>query len=104
MNAVEIEEAVADLAAKPFERGEFPYEFLAAFGNKETTIKRLRSGHSNSSDLAEGVLQRGNIHIAVCDEGAVGATLARLRESPKTGAGKAKFIIATDGFTLEHFP
>lgn len=42
MNAVEIEEAVSELASQPFDRANFAYQFLAAFGNKETTIKRLR--------------------------------------------------------------
>ena len=50
MNAIEIEEAVSTLALAPFEKEEFPY-FLLAFGNKETTIKRLRSGSSNKSDV-----------------------------------------------------
>lgn len=36
MNAVEIEEAVSGLAAAPFDVAEFPFAFLAAFGNKET--------------------------------------------------------------------
>jgi hypothetical protein len=97
MNAVEIEEAVSELAEKPFDSAEFAYAFLAAFGNKETTLKKLRSGQSNASDVANGVLQRSNIHIATCDDGAVSATLQALRLSPKTAAGKAKFILATDG-------
>ena len=44
MNAVEIEAAVSALALQPFDGAEFPFAFLAAFGNKETTIKRLRKG------------------------------------------------------------
>ncbi|MEQ1739242.1 MAG: type IIL restriction-modification enzyme MmeI [Methyloglobulus sp.] len=52
MNAVEIEEAISNLAEQSFDDAEFPYLFLQAFGNKETTIKRLRSGTSNKSDLA----------------------------------------------------
>ena len=43
MNAVEIEEAISALAEQPFNGGEFPFAFLQAFGNKETTIKRLRA-------------------------------------------------------------
>jgi hypothetical protein len=101
MNAVEIEEAVSALAEKPFDLAGFPFAFLEAFGNKDTTIKRLRSGASNASDIVGGVLQRNNIHIAVCEPGAVGATLKALRESPKTISAKAKFILATDGATLE---
>ena len=96
MNAVEIEEAVSALAERPFEGGEFPFAFLEAFGNKATTIKRLRSGASNSSDLG-GVLQRSNIHIKVCLKGAAAATLATLRTSSATARAKAKFILATDG-------
>ena len=56
MNAVEIEQAITDLAEQPFDPIDFPYAFLEAFGNKETTIKRLRAGALNKSDLG-GVLQ-----------------------------------------------
>lgn len=42
MNAVEIEEAISALAEQPFDAAEFPFAFLQAFGNKETTLKRLR--------------------------------------------------------------
>jgi hypothetical protein len=101
MNAVEIEQAISDLAQKPFEREEFPYAFLEAFGNKATTLKKLRAGASNASDVPEGVLQRTNIHIATCDKGAVTATLTALKASPKTSAAKAKFVLATDGEFLE---
>ena len=97
MNAVEIEQAISDLAAQPFDRAEFPYAFLEAFGNKATTIKKLRQGASNASDVPGGVLQRSNIHIATCDAGAVDDTLTALRQSAKTAAAKAKFILATDG-------
>ncbi|NKJ02704.1 DNA methyltransferase [Novosphingobium sp. SG707] len=97
MNAVEIEQAITDLAAVPFDAAEFPYAFLEAFGNKATTLKKLRTGASNGSDVPGGVLQRSNIHIATCPTGAVNTTLQALRASPKTQAAKAKFILATDG-------
>ena len=100
MNAVEIEEAVSSLAEEPFDRAEFPYAFLEAFGNKDTTLKRLRSGASNKSDLG-GVLQTNNIHIATCDPGQVTSTLQALKASPATARGKAKFILATDGDSFE---
>jgi hypothetical protein len=101
MNAVEIEEAVSRLAEEPFDAESFPFAFLEAFGNKETTIRRLKSGTTNQSDLPGGVLQRNNIHIQVCLEGEVTATLEALRESPATTKQKAKLILATDGRTLE---
>jgi hypothetical protein len=101
MNAVEIEEAVTELAEKPFDAAEFPYQFLAAFANKDATIKRLRAGSTNASDVVGGVLQRSNIHIAVAAPGAVTQTLAALRASPATAKAKARFILATDGDGFE---
>ncbi|WP_422055200.1 class I SAM-dependent DNA methyltransferase [Sphingomonas sp.] len=101
MNAVEIEEAVSELVVQPFDAVEFPFHFLTAFGAKETTLKRLRKGDSNASDVAGGVLWRNNIHLAVAPSGAVAATLTALRASAKTASAKAKFILATDGDTVE---
>lgn len=104
MNAVEIESAISDLAQQHFDPAEFPYAFLEAFGNKATTIKRLRSGTSNKSDFSGswgGVLQTNNIHIAVAEAGAVTETLAALKASPATTRAKAKFVLATDGEMLE---
>lgn len=101
MNAVEIEAALSELAQQPFDAVEFPFAFLAAFGNKETTLKRLRTGNNNASDVSGGVLQRNNIHIATCEAGAVSNILKDLRVSAATTKAKAKFILATDGQTLE---
>jgi hypothetical protein len=100
MNAVEIEEAISALAEQPFDVQEFPFAFLQAFGNKETTLKRLRKGDSNKSDLG-GVLQTNNIHIAVAAPGDVAKTLTALKTSPATNRAKAKFVLATDGDIVE---
>ena len=89
MNAVEIEEAVTALVGQPFDAAEFPFAFLEAFGNKETTLKRLRKGKSNKSDLG-GVLQTNNIHIATCPPGEVTRTLARAPREPGDDAGEGE--------------
>ena len=96
MNAVEIEEAVSKLVARPFDPNEFPFAFLKAFGNKRTTIKRLRAGSTNRSDVA-GVLQRNNIHIKVSPMGEAASALNDLKSSPETARARAKFVLATDG-------
>lgn len=107
MNAVEIEEAVSDLVLQPFDVAEFPFQFITAFGAKKATVDRLRAikNGTNQSDVRTaaggGVLQRNNIHIGIAPTGEVGATLAALRASPKTASAKAKFILATDGETVE---
>lgn len=100
MNAVEIEQAVSELAGQPFDPVEFPFAFLESFGNKPTTIKRLRSGATNQSDVG-GVLQRNNIHIKVCAEGEAAATLRELQHSAATPRAKAKFLLATDGGEIQ---
>ncbi|MGZ0071780.1 class I SAM-dependent DNA methyltransferase [Sphingobium limneticum] len=100
MNAVEIADAVSELVIQPFDAAEFPFQFLKAFDAKDTTLKRLRKGDSNQSDVG-GVLWRSNIHIAIAESGAVGDRLAELRASPKTASAKAKFILATDGEWVE---
>jgi hypothetical protein len=101
MNAVEIEEAVSELFGQPFDPTNFAFNFLGAFGNKKVTIDRLRKGNTNSSDLDGGVLQRNNIHISVCNGGAVPETLEALRASPANAKGRVKFLLATDGVQLE---
>src|ERR1700704_5413573 len=92
--------SLSALAEQRFDPAEFPYAFLQAFGNRETTVKRLRKGESNKSDVG-GVLQTNNIHIAVAAPGEVTKTLAALKASPATARGKAKFVLATDGEIFE---
>ena len=101
MNAVEIADAVAALMEEPFDGQEFPYQFLAAFSFKETTLKKLRSGASSTSDVPGAVLLRNNIHLAVADRGKTAEALAALKSSPKMGKAKCKFILATDGEIVE---
>ena len=116
MNAVEIEAALSELAQQPFDQGEFAFAFLAALGNKDTTLKRLRCGNNNASDLPTGVLLRNNVHILSCAPPSKGSNastvpdttnptvstaLQTLRSSAATSKARAKFILATDGQTLE---
>jgi hypothetical protein len=100
VNAFEIEEAISSLAEQPFDASEFPFLFLQAFGAKETTLRRLRSGDTNKSDIG-GVLQTTNIHIKVAATGAVTDALKALKSSPATSRAKAKFILATDGVDFQ---
>jgi len=100
MNAVEIEEAVSELAERQFDPIEFPYAFLQAYGNRDTTLSRLREGTTNRSDVG-GVLQTNNIHVLIALTGGVGEALQAMRDSPATTRFKAKFLLATDGVDFE---
>jgi len=106
LNAIEIEEAVSELVARPFDASEFPYAFLEAFGNTSTTLKRLRAAGKSTTNYSDiqcdggvGVLQRNNIHLATCAPGEVEQTFAALRASPATAKHRKnlKFLLATDG-------
>lgn len=97
MNAVEIEEALSALLLEPFDEAAFPFQFLAAFGFSDTTLKKLQSSAASSSDVAGAVLQRNQIHILVTPLDEAEAGLAALRASPRTLKSKTKFILATDG-------
>jgi len=101
MNVLEIEEALSNLSTQPFDAVEFPFSFLAALGNKELALQRLRKGNTNKSDHPGGVLQHSHIHLAVCAPGEVAQTLRQLRDNPRTAQNKAKLILATDGVTLQ---
>ena len=92
MNAVEIEQAISELAEQPFDAAEFAYQFLIAFGNKDTTIKRLRAGNNNKSDIPNGVLQRTNIHIATCTLGEVKRIKDKTIQSYKYDVSQAKLV------------
>ncbi|MDC9700751.1 MAG: hypothetical protein PSN37_00680, partial [Alphaproteobacteria bacterium] len=101
MNAVEIADAISELAAEPYDAASFPFSFLEAFGNKPAVIAKLKNSVSNSSDVKDGVLQHSNIHIATCETGMVTEMLCRLKDSSATKKAKAKFILATDGGSFE---
>ncbi len=100
INAAEIEQAISDLTLQPIAAAEFPFALVAAFGNDETTLRRLLAGDYKASDVPGGVLQRHNIHIAICQAGSTSAGRHALRSSLATAKGKAKFILATDGLML----
>jgi hypothetical protein len=84
LNAVEIEQAVSGLVEAPFDRESFAFSLLEAFGNKATTIRKLKTdrskkGAANKSDVEGGVLQTKNIQLLVCDEGTVTQSLKAYR-------------------------
>ncbi len=100
MNAFGTEQKVISLSSKTFDSLNFPYNFLETFGIERSIIKSLRLGDTNKSDMG-GVLLKNQIHIAVCNLGQVKETFEELKESSATSKFHAKYILATDGFTLK---
>ena len=67
MNAVEIEEAISALAERSFDAQEFPFSFLEAFGNKETTIKRCHFRRQLFSSAHSNCPPRGGLGLCLID-------------------------------------
>ncbi|WP_026941804.1 DNA methyltransferase [Hellea balneolensis] len=102
MKATEILEELEKLVAQPFDPAEFAFQFIECFPqSSKTTLARLRKGSSNKSDVPGAILQRNNIHILAAQTGEVEAGLRALKDSPQTAKQKAKFILVTDGETLQ---
>lgn len=100
MNPTEIYDALAEIAAKPFDPNEFPFAFAEATDAAKAAISKLRNGSTNKSDLPGGVLFNKKFHYAPALTGLTDVTLDQLRVSKKTKASKPAILIATDGETI----
>lgn len=100
MNPTEIYDALAEIAAKPFDPNEFPFAFAEATDAAKAAISKLRNGATNKSDLPGGVLFNKKFHYAPALKGLTDVTLDQLRASKKTKASKPAILIATDGETI----
>ncbi|ARU01897.1 class I SAM-dependent DNA methyltransferase [Yoonia vestfoldensis] len=97
MNPAEISDALAALAAKPYDPVEFPFEFAAATDNNPATIAKLQNGSFNKSDLPGGVLMNQKFHFAPALNGMTSVTLDALRANKRTLKHKPAILITSDG-------
>lgn len=97
MNPTEIYEALANLASKPFDAAEFPFEFALATDNAPATIAKLKGGTYNKSDIPDGVLLNQKFHFSPALPGTSAACLDALRASKRNAKHRPAILIATDG-------
>lgn len=100
MNPTEIYEALAEIAAAPFDPKEFPFAFAQATDAAKAAVSKLRNGSTNKSDLPGGVLFNRKFHYAPALDGKEAAVLEQLRASKRTATAKPAILIATDGETV----
>jgi len=100
MNPTEIYDALAEIAAAPFDPNEFPFSFAEATDAAKAAVAKLRGGSTNKSDLPGGVLFNRRFHYATALTGLTDVTLDQLRSSKKTKSAKPEILIATDGETV----
>jgi hypothetical protein len=101
MNAVEIEQAISDLALQPFDAAEFPFRLSGRLWQQGHHPQAPAHGNNNASDVPGGVLCCATTSTWPCASRHCGRNPQALRTSPATSKAKAKFILATDGQTLE---
>lgn len=100
MNIVDIEQALVDIAQKPYSPHDLGLDFVAAFAKSSTTFKRLKENSTNESDIAGGLLWRGYMHYAPALQGMSAEVLQQLKSSKATLKHKVRLLIASDGHEL----
>lgn len=100
MNPAEIYDALAALAAKPYDPVEFPFDFALATDNTPATVAKLKGGTFNKSDILGGVLMNQKFHFAPALTGMAAVTLDALRANKRTLKHKPAILIATDGVEI----
>ncbi|MFU8797873.1 MAG: type IIL restriction-modification enzyme MmeI, partial [Gammaproteobacteria bacterium] len=100
MNIVDIEQALIEIAQKPYNPQALGLEFVAAFAKSSTTVKRLKESSSNVSDIASGLLWRGYMHYASAAQGMTADVLEQLKLSKASVKHKVRLLISTDGHEL----
>jgi hypothetical protein len=100
VNPAEIYDALAALAAKPYDPVEFPFDFALATDNTPATVAKLKGGTFNKSDLPGGVLMNQKFHFAPALPGMAAVTLDALRANKRTLKHKPAILIATDGVEI----
>lgn len=97
MNPTEIYDALSEIAAKPFDANEFPFEFALATDAALAAVSKLKAGTTNKSDIPGGVLFSKKFHYAPSDSGQLEKTLERIKSSKKNASGKPAILFTTDG-------
>ena len=100
MNIIDIEQALVEIAQKPFSPHGLGLEFVAAFAKSSATIKRLKENSYNDSDIADGTLWRGYMHYAPASKGMAAEVLEQLKSSKASVKHKVRLLISTDGQEL----
>lgn len=98
LNPTEIEFALRDLVAKPYDAATFPFDLMGVLNASKMTISRLRSGGTNKAKRPGDVLWQKQLFFRPVVKGEdVGAAADQLLADPLTARNKPRFIVVTDG-------
>lgn len=103
MNPTEIYDALCEIAAKPFNATDFPFDFALAVDVAQAAVAKLRNGSSNKSDIPNGVLLNQKFHYAPAEPSQLDAALVQLKASKKNAKAKPAILITCDGIEVAAF-
>lgn len=100
MNISEIEEAVkklvSDVKASSVNKDEFIYQLMASYGQRKTTIGRIKSGERNLADVAGEVRAKRHIYFKHSKDSNVLSDIDNMKKQPSVAREKIRFVVATD--------
>ncbi|TXD48038.1 class I SAM-dependent DNA methyltransferase [Polaribacter sp. IC073] len=99
MNASQIEKNVTALVDN-FNKEEFVFDLLKAYGISKTSITRLKKGDFNLSKVAGEVLYKSKLLFKEVASGHLLNTIDELTKEPDTLKHNPRFVIVTDYKTL----
>jgi len=98
LNPTEIEFALRDLVAKPYEAQTFAFDLIGILNASKMTIGRLRSGATNKAKRPGDLLWQSRLFFRPIEPGQdVGDAAAAMATDPLAAKNKPRFVIATDG-------
>ncbi|WP_047414677.1 DNA methyltransferase [Cellulophaga sp. Hel_I_12] len=99
MNASQIEKNVTALVAN-FNKEEFVFDLLQAYGISKTSITRLKKGDFNLSNIKGEVLYKSKMLFKEVESGTLLNTIDELTKDPESLKHNPRFVIVTDYKTL----
>lgn len=99
MNASQIEKNVTDLVEN-FNREEFVFDLLKAYGISKTSITRLKKGDFNLSKVEGEVLYKSKMLFKEVTSESLFHTIDELTKEPESLKHNPRFVIVTDYKTL----
>lgn len=99
MNAAQIEKNVTEVV-KNFDKDEFVFDLLRAYGISKTSITRLKKGDFNLSKVPGEVLYKSKMLFKVVEKGSLLHTIDELTKDVDSLKHNPRFVIVTDYKTL----
>lgn len=99
MNIEELEEAIQSLVTN-FDKQNFIYDLLLAYGQPKASITRLQKGDYNLAKQSDVVLWKKKLYFRQVAEGDLHALIDDVQNNPDVTRHRPRFIIITDFKTL----